>query len=184
MPNTQYTDLNLQTSVAIWLANSFTSANWKVYWQMTQVMSGTGSIGEVTIVPDFPNEPSIIVLPPRVRNTTEILLPALAISIFREPFMEARAGLGEDLFRQSMTARIDGYTVDQVQHMVFATMFRNWFRDGYLVGVYDFESNPTNPPFVGYLEIDRLAVDKVEFTEASESVRYYVSAFVDFIYFD
>lgn len=184
MPNTQYTDLNIQTSAAVWVANLFTSANWKIYWQMTGVMSGTGSLGEVALVPDFPNEPSLIVLPPRERNSSEILLPAMAISVFREPFMEARAGIGEDLFRQIVTLRVDGYTVDQSQHMAFATMFRNWFREGYLLEVYDYESNPTNPPFVGYLEIERLALDRVEFEQSPESVRYYVSAFVDFIFYD
>jgi hypothetical protein len=151
---------------------------------MTGVMSGVGSVGEVTIVPEFPNEPSMIVLPPRARNSNEVLLPALAISLFREPFMEARAGIGEDLFRQNVTIRVDGYTVDQSQHMTFATLFRNWFREGYLLPVSDFESDPVTPASVGNLEIDRLSIDRVEFTEAPESTRYYVSAFIDFIFYD
>lgn len=187
MADTQLTDLNLTTSLATYFANKLAESGWAVYWQARDVMSGTATNGEVTIVAEFPNEPSNLVLPPKTRTEDEVLLPAFSVQLITEPFIVQRAGLGEALFERAATFSIDGFLVDQAQHMAFATMFRNWFYDGVLIPVRDYESNPDNPSLI---DVDvRVETERIErfYTvdqSAPRPLRYYLSTQIDISFFD
>jgi hypothetical protein len=184
---TQLTDLNLTTSAAVFVGEQFADAGWAVYWQATDILSGTAVEGEVTIVPEFPDDPSLLVLPPATRSASKILLPAFAVTLSSEPFDVIRAGLGETIFEQRSSIMVDGFVADQSQHLAFATMFRNWFRDGVIFPVRDYESSPTNPSLI---DIDVIfegrRIDRTEFVDPSvpPTARYYLNMEVDLMFFE
>jgi hypothetical protein len=187
MPNpTKFSDINLVTSVAGYFANRITESGWKVYWQARAIFSGTGSVGEVTLTPEFPNEPSFIVQPPRERTESEIIIPAFAVRLVDMPIETERAGIGEDLFRESATIQIDGYVLSQSQHMAFSTMFRNWFRQDTYIPIWDWEANPVTPSLVDdhNVYIENRQVEALEMTNLPSPVRYYINMTADLIYYD
>jgi hypothetical protein len=190
--STQITDLNITTSAATYLANQFTGAGWLVHWQATGVDSGTATVGEVTLVPEFPKEPNLMVLPTspiQARTTNEVILPAFAIRMSVEPNEEVRAGLGEDLFFQRGTLMVDGFVTDQAEHLAFSTMFRDWFREGYALPIFDFENTPSNPPLLtdSNVSFENRSLDRVELVDdpgVPPYIRYYLNLEVDFVFFD
>lgn len=185
MANTKFTDINITTSVAGFLANKLTESGWEVFWQARDVSSGIATQGSVTIVPEFPREPGLLVLPPRARSSSEILVPAFSVQIMEEPFEENRAGLGEDLFQHRTAVVIDGYVADQAQHLAFATMFRNWFRQDTRIPIYDFESNPVTPQLVDDdVRVENRKTDRLELPDLPDPVRYYINMQVDLVFFD
>lgn len=188
MADTQLTDLNLTTSVARYLAEKFTGAGWAIYWQATDVMSGTATNGEVTLVPEFPSEPSMLVLPPRdARTSTEVLLPAFSVQLISEPSEVSRAGLGQDLFEQFASFAIEGFAVNQEQHMAFATVFRNWFREDTRLLIYDYENDPVDPSLIDVdVIVERRLVDRLYTLDqnAPRQLRYFLSTQVDVSFFD
>lgn len=183
---TLFSNINLVTSVAGYFANKLTQSGWAVYWQARGTFSGTATIGEVTLTPEFPNEASYIVLPPRARTDSEVLLPAFAVRLSDEPIEEARAGLGEDLFKESGVIQIDGYVVDKAQHMAFATMFRNWFREDTYIPIWNWEQNPTTPQLVDdhNVYVVNRQVEALEMVNLPNPVRYYLSMTADIVYYD
>jgi len=192
MPNV-VRDLNIVTSAAQFLATSFTDAGWLVYWQATGVSSGTATVGEVTLVPSFPNEPNVLVAPKdpvQSRTTSEIIIPAFAVEMIAEPREQQRLGLGEDLFFQRGTLQVEGFVKDRAEHFSVATLFRDWFREDASLPIYDFENTPSNPPLVNsgneIVLFQNRALDRVEFLEkdAPPHLRYYINMEVDIFYAD
>jgi hypothetical protein len=188
---TRITDLNLTTSAALYLAESLTDAGWLVYWQATGVESGTATLGEVTIVPEFPAEPNFLVLPEdpiQTRTANKVIIPAFSIRLAAEPREERRAGLGEDLFQQRGTILIDGFVTDKAEHLSFATLFRNWFREGFSLPIRDYENYPSNPPLLDSGNVDvwfeNRELDALELLDVPPHARYYLNMEVDIVYFD
>lgn len=184
---TAFTDINLTTSFAGFFANQLSAIGWQIYWQGTNTLSGVSSLGTVTIVPEMPNEPGLIVMPPRPNKTQqEVVTPVFATHILDEPFEEFRLGLGEDLFRNRTTLILEGFVVDKAQHMVFATYIRTFFRPEFRIPIWDFEGNPTTPALVDNINtyVDHRRVDRLEFPDLPQPVRYYINAAIDIIYFD
>ncbi len=183
---TQFTNLNIVTSVAGFFANQLTSSGWAVYWQSRGILSGIATLGEVTITPEFPNESAYIVQPPRPRVQSEILIPAFAVRLSSEPIEELRAGLGQDLFRESGIIQIDGYVLGQAQHMAFASMFRNWFRQDTYIPIWDWESNPVTPQLIDdhNVYVENRQVEALEMVNLPNPVRYYVSMTADLVFYD
>lgn len=185
--STLFTDLNLTTSFAGFFANNLTAAGWQVYWQGTNTFSGVAGLGTVTIVSEMPNEPELIVMPPRPnRIQQEVVTPAFAVHVLDQPFEEYRIGLGDDLFRNRTTLVLEGFTVDKVQHMVFATYIRTFFRPDFRIPIWDFEGNPTTPALIDNINtyVDQRRVDRLEFPDLPQPVRYYLNCAVDLVYFD
>lgn len=184
---TQLTDLNLTTSAATFVAEQFVDAGWGVYWQATDVFSGTATEGEVTLVSEFPDDPSLLVLPPATRSASKVLLPAFAVTLSSEPYEVALAGLGETVFEQRAMLMVDGFAADQAQYLAFATMFRNWFKEGVLLPVYDYETNPTSPSLI---DIDVIfegrRIDRTELVGPTipPTARYYLNMEVELMFFE
>ena len=183
---TQFSNINIVTSVAGFLANRLVESGWRVYWQARALFSGVGTMGEVTLTPEFPNEPSFIVQPPRDRTQSEILIPAFAVRLSEEPVEEIRAGLGQDLFREAGVIQIDGYVLNQAQHMAFATMFRNWFRQDTYIPIWNWEANPVTPQLIDdhNVYIENRQVEALEMVNLPSPVRYYLNCTADIVYYD
>src|SRR2546423_7349062 len=143
---TLYTDINFTTSLAGYFANQLTNIGWQIYWQGTNTFSGVATLGTVTIVPEMPNEPELIVMPPRpTRLPQEVVTPAFSVHLLDQPLEEYRYGLGDTIFVNRTTLIVEGFTKDKAQHMVFATYIRNFFRQDFRIPIWDWEGNPTTP---------------------------------------
>ncbi len=187
MAPTAFTDINLTTSFAGFFANALAAAGWQIYWQGTNTLSGTAGLGVVTFVPEMPNEPELIVMPPRPNKAQqEVVIPVFAAHILEEPTEEFRYGLGDDIFRNRSTLILEGFVKDKAQHMVFATYIRTFFRPDFRIPIWDWEGNPTTPALVDNINtyIDHRRVDRLEFPDLPQPVRYYLNAAVDILYFD
>lgn len=188
MPNpTNITDLNLTTSAAIYLATKLTESGWRIYWQATDTFSGTPSQGDVTLVPEFPNEPNLLIFSGE-RSVDKVVLPAFSVRILSEPTETLRAGLGEDLFLQNATLNYEGFVRTKAEHLAFATLFRNWFREDTTLPIYDFETDPVSPILVvdaDVVMVDR-RLDRIDFLspDTPPPYRYFLDLEVDLLYFD
>jgi hypothetical protein len=185
--STQYTDINLTTSVAAFFANSLTALGYQIYWQGSNTFSGVATLGTVTIVPEMPDEPEYIVMPPRPnRVIQEVVTPAFSAHVLDQPVEEYRLGLGDSIFRNRVTVILEGFTPDKVSHMVFATYIRTFFRPEFRLPIWDFESNPVTPALVDNINtyVDHRRVERLEFPDLPQPVRYYLNAAIDIIYFD
>jgi len=184
---TKFTSLNVTTSAAFDFANKLTSEGWAVYWQATGITSGVATLGTVTIVPEFPDEPNNLVLPKtgQTRTQHEVIIPAFAVQLVAEPVEEERTGLGEDVFQSRARILVDGYVVDQAEHLAFATMFRDWYRRDTYFAVFDYDTNPTNPPLVEeFVQFEDRFLSRLEVVNVPRPVRYYLNLEVDIIYFE
>jgi len=184
---TKFTDINLTTSFAGDFANKLATLGWQIYWQGTNTFSGIATLGTVSIVPEMPNEPEYIVMPPRPNKTQqEVVTPAFAVHVLEEPIEEYRYGLGDDLFKNRTTLILEGFTIDKAQHMVFATYIRTFFRPEFRIPIWDWEGNPTTPALIDNINtyVDHRRVDRLEFPDLPQPVRYYLNAAIDLIYFD
>ena len=185
--DTQYTSLNLTTSAAVYIANKFTETGWAIHWQATNITSGVATNGTVTLVPEFPDEPSNLILPVSGVAFTqhEVTIPAFTVQLSSEPVEEDRVGLGDATFESRARILIDGYVVDQAQHLAFATLFRNWFRKDTWFSVFDFETNPTSPPLIDeFVQINDRFLNRLEVVNVPRPVRYYLNLEVDISYFE
>lgn len=183
---TLLTDINLTTSAAVFLADRFTEAGWKIYWQSRDVFSGTGNQGEVTIVSEFPDEPNLLVLSASERTTHEVVIPAFSVHI-DPPIEEFRAGLGDAELFQRSSVIIDGFAGNKSQYLSFSTMMRDWFRDGTVLPVRDFESNPNDPSLIDadvIFENRELIREELFGNDVPPQVRYYISMKIDLVFVD
>jgi hypothetical protein len=187
MSSTLYTDINFTTSIAGYFANQLVATGWQIYFQGTNIFSGIATLGTVTIVPEMPDEPSLVVMPPRpTRIPQEVVTPAFSVHVMDQPLEEYRYGLGDSLFVNRVSLIIEGFVVNKQQHMVFATYLRNFFRQDFRIPIWDYENNPVTPNLIDNINtyIDHRRVDRLEFADLPQPVRYYINAVIDMIYFD
>jgi hypothetical protein len=187
--NTKYTDRNFTVSVAGYFANQLVASNWNVYWQGTNVTSGIGSgaQGTVTIVPEMPQEPELIILPKSTPKTQqEVIVPVFAVHILEQPTEEIRVGLGDAEFRNRVILVIEGFTQDKASHMAFATLIRTYFRPEFRIPIYDWEGNSVTPNLIDYANtyVDHRQIERAEFPDLPQPVRYYINAAISIVYFD
>ena len=183
---TKYSDINLTTSLAVYFAQKLNESGWRVYWQATDSYSGIATLGTVTLVPELPNEPGFLVLPPRERVANEVIVPAFSVNISKQPRDVELEGLGSEIFEEEASFVIQGFVVDRAQSMAFATMFRNFFRPQFRLIVRDFETDPTNPTIVDDTNtvVNSRDVERIDFTDLPQPVRYYLNAEINITYFD
>lgn len=183
---TQYSDINLTTSLAVYFAEKLNDSGWRVYWQATDTYSGIANLGTVTIVPELPNEPGLIVLPPKTRVADEVVVPVFSVNISDQPTDEAREGLGSDIFEEKASLVIQGFVVDRAQHLAFATLFRSFFRPEFRIPIRDFEASPVDPPLVDITNtvVNSRSVERLDFPELPQPVRYYLNAEINITYYD
>jgi hypothetical protein len=185
---TDYTDLNIISSVARYLAEHLNSAGWAVYWQETNVSSGVATNGEVTLLPEFPNEPNVLARPQNVTGhpQNKVVIPAFAIHVI-PPQEASRTGLGEDEFYNKAVVVVDGFVIDRAQHLAFATLFREWFRTDTTVNMFDYETTPSAPSLISSLSyFTNRNINRIVLTEPDEppEARYYLNLEVDLIFVD
>lgn len=183
---TNFSDINIITSVAGYVANQLTAGGWAVYWQARGVFSGTATLGEVTMVPEFPSEPNNIVLGPRERIQSEVIVPAFSVGIATTPQEDIIAGLGEDYYETVTEITVDGFVANKSQHMAFSTLFRNWFKKDTYISIYDWEANPITPSLIEdrNLYVRNRQVELIDSPDLPNPVRYYINMTAELVFYD
>lgn len=141
-----YTKLNLEQSIAKYLADQFVALGYSVYWRDSKQTQGTGE-RVVTLVRSFPVEQTAFV--GQASETTSeghIKVPAFSVAVeLGSTRPQDRMGLGESVFEWSAGARIDGFADNEFEWYKLSSSFRNWFGSPDIrVPVYDYESDLTN----------------------------------------
>lgn len=149
-------------------------------------MSGVGSLGEVSVVSEFPVEPTYIVPPPRPRSQNEVITPAFSVRIGEQPEEVELAGIGEDIYEQRVEIQVEGFVTDLAQHLAFSTLLRNYFRKNTRIPLFDWEGNQVTPELIDYTNnyVDRRLVEAVELPNVPDPVKYYISMIFDLVYYD
>ena len=141
----QFTSMNVEQSVAKFLADLFVTAGYKIYWKDTGQTQGTGST-VITLLRDFPPSANLLIKQSSVLAPGEIKVPAFAISAGSPTTSYAeRMGIGETIFRRTMNIRIDGFVDTEMQWYKFETLFTTWFNPDIRISLYDQETNINNP---------------------------------------
>jgi hypothetical protein len=191
----KYTTTNVQASLALDLARFLQAEGYDVLWQATQTRWGQSAglataKATVTIAPDFPDDPRLIVrLNSDPAVAQEIVVPALAVVV--EPRERAGGmGLGH---RDSLWERrvvVDGFAADAFQQRELVDALSAWLtrEPSYAVAAVDVD----NAPAVGADDVptlDPLTVRKAEADPPTvavtelEAVRFYVRlvAYVQYV---
>lgn len=176
-----YSTDNLLISLNRKLAESLRAFGYDVRWFATGEVethtAGGEAKGTVTLVPDFPANPTYIV---RLNDggspgAEEIAVPAFALRLDDSPERGDRAGIGESVFYRERTFEIDGFAADDFQQRELMDFFYEWLQIGDVyLPVWDYSTDPDNPTSLEPLEVWRAYVEKENFLHEIEAIRYYI----------
>jgi len=136
-----FTPLNIEQSIAKYLATKFIEAGYKIYWYDTGQQEGTGSV-IVTLLRDFPPNATALVRQSATPAAGQVRVPAFSIVANAPGTTSAqRMGIGEAAFEWSAMLRLDGFADTELQWYKFHNMFKDWFGPDTYITLYDQESD-------------------------------------------
>jgi len=172
----QFTPMNVEQSIAKYVADKFKLAGYKIYWRDTGQREGTGAV-EVTILRDFPTTANLLVQQDAPLLPGQIRAPAFAV-IANSPTTgpASRLGIGESIFEWNINVRIDGFADTELQWYKFQTMFKEWFHPDVRLDLLDQEANintasptiATQKMHLGFTQVFRREL------EYDNAARYYL----------
>jgi hypothetical protein len=177
----QFTTLNLEQSLARFLADAFLSRSYQVYWRDTKQTEGTGS-PTVTILRDFPDTPAYLVHQSETQEDHLVKVPAFAIQCFVDPWTTAfeRLGVGESAFTWRAEVRIDGFADSELQWYALQKMFQEVCNPDARITLRDYQADltiATPPTAVDYVELDNISIRRLELggPDQPSAARYYIN---------
>jgi hypothetical protein len=142
-----FTDLNIEQSLAKYLADLFSAAGYKIYWWDTKQTVGSQSV-QVTFVREFPEDPAYLVNSDQTNLTdSHIKVPALTIRSVSTPSADdgTRLGIGESIFDWEAEVRVEGFADNEKQWYEFTKLFQTWLMNPDVrVPVADYQADLTN----------------------------------------
>lgn len=172
-----YTPLNLEQSLARYLADKFKSVGYSVYWHDTKQTEGTGT--KVTIVRKFPPQATQFVKQSSTQASPgAIKVPAFSMWVQNpKQVADGRMGLGDSEFLWNANARIDGFADTELEWYKIRGWFRDWFGVDVRTSVYNYQANinSTSPSELNY-QMQYLNTDiNGEELDETPAVRYYIN---------
>lgn len=181
-----FTPLNIEQSLARYLADRFKEKGYNIKWFDSQQVEDVGGAKTVTLVKDFPAEATNLASHDGQKGANIINVPAF--SVFATPAvteMRARQGIGESLFQWQATIRIDGFADTELEWYHFSGYFSEWFGNpDTTVTLYDYDADLTsNTPTaldqrIQFVETD---IGRVELDERP-AVRFYINMSITAIF--
>lgn len=176
----KYSTNNLTLSLYQHLATQLRSYGYDVRWWATgdvEFLTGGTSKGVMTLVPEFPANPTTIVrLTAGTPTESEIVIPAFTLQVVGGPIKIARYGLGDSRFERERLFLIDGFVRDQYEHRELADLLYEWLEpSGTYLTVWDYDANADAPPELDPALVWDLQVDRRELTDGDEAIRYYIA---------
>lgn len=145
----QFTPLNVEQSVARHLADKFIADSKSIYWQDSETTEGAGD--EVTLLREFPPEPSLLIKSTSSRVPGTVKVPAFTVVANAPTTSEAqRIGIGESLFEWTLLCRIEGFAEDELQWYLLHNQLKDWFNPDTRISLYDYQAdiNSESPALV------------------------------------
>jgi hypothetical protein len=181
----KYTTNNMTVSLTLALAVFLRSHGYDVHWHATgdtdaQTAGLSTAKGTVTLVPEFPANPTYIV---RLRDDSagaeEVVIPALSVQLPNGASRGDILGLGDPRYFWQRDLRVDGLATDEFQHRELADLLHDWLQsvERKEFTVYDFDTDPSGTTLLEPCWVDH--ADKVWRTELTgdvDTIRYYVRA--------
>jgi hypothetical protein len=131
----RYTTTNLEVSMTLCLADMLRAKGYDIYWHATgttdaHTTTSGGAKGTITLVPDFPANPTYIVrLKSENAGPEEIVLPALTLHCLRGARRVEHVGLGHADYLWERHVLIDGLARDEFQQRELADLLHEWLND-------------------------------------------------------
>lgn len=176
--STVFTELNLEQSIARYFANKLLAEGYSVYWHETKRLEGVGPA--VTILREFPRDPTYLILPDQPLDSQKIRLPAFTITAANpKTDVSRRLGVGESIFEWTAEIRLYGLVDSEQRWYEFSKHFKHWFgHPDIRVDLLNQEADLTNPN-------PPIATEKIQFTnvdvyrdklsiELPTTIHYYV----------
>lgn len=173
------TPLNLEQSIARYLADQFKAEGYNIYWRDTgQTESVSGSY-TVTLTKQFPTEATNFANHGESAGPTVVNVPAFAVYCdVPQTDPSTRQGIGEGVFEWEADINIDGFADDELQWYIFKGLFKDWFGNpDVYVTLYDYQSDLSDPnPSAadGWIQFINGNVLDSELSERP-AVRYYLN---------
>lgn len=180
----QYSTENFQISFTLALASFLNSKGYDVLWKATgdtqaQTAGLPEAIATVTLVPDFPANPQVLVrLRGEATGAEAIVIPALCLRVLGAPQRRSIMGLGHTDYVWQRKIRIDGFGADEFQQRALMDLLHDWLNseERKEFPVYDYSTTPASPTLLGNAWIHIGAADLTILVHEVEAVRYYVFA--------
>jgi hypothetical protein len=180
----KYGTENLTVSLTIAFADYLRSNGYDVYWHATQTTdANTAGLSTpkatVTLVPEFPANPSPIV---RLRDESagpeQIVVPAFSLQVLGSPKRITILGLGHKEYEWEREIRVDGLAANDYQHRAFQDLLHDWLQseEYKALPVSDYRDDPANPTPLEPVQVTFAVADRTELVNQIEAVRYYVRA--------
>jgi hypothetical protein len=172
----QFTPLNVEQSIAKYLADQFQTEGHQIYWHDTEQTEGSGST-EITLLRSFPLDPTLLVGQGTTREVGMIKVPAFAIFMDRPETKEQdRMGIGESVFDWASSVRIDGFVDTEYEWYVYQNLLKDWFHIDTRIDLYDYQADINNAsPALGSSTLGLTSTQvfrrELDFTNAA---RYYL----------
>lgn len=173
------TPLNIEQSLARYLADKFKAIGFNIKWFDTQQFESVSGTKTITIVKNFPNESTNIASHDGPSGASIINVPAFSVVSSPPQTTETeRMGLGESVFEWRVDIRIDGFADTELEWYQFAGYFVEWFGNPDVrVSLYDYQSDlsSTTPTECDEkIQFTNTDVGKTELDERP-AVRFYLN---------
>lgn len=177
-----FTDLNLEQSVARYLANQFLAASYSVYWWDTKQTEGTGTT--ISFVRDIPADPVFLVRYSEPQQDHLIRVPCIAVTTPVSPKTDDtnRMGIGEQAFQWSAYCRVEAFADTEPQWYALTSLLQSWLmHPDVRISVANYQADLTNA-------VPTIVTEKIQFSETMlakkelgksvtmpEASRYYIA---------
>lgn len=171
-------DLNIEQSLASYLASKFVDEGLEVYWKNTQQTQGAGD-DTVTFVRDFPEDPTYLVMPDQELRDSTVRVPAITVRCTLPPSARETdaMGIGETVMDWRAELRVEAFAATERQWYNFRYYFSRWLANEQVripIADYaaDLEATPDADPQP--LRIENPDLRPQEFNSDIEAARYYI----------
>src|SRR5512140_1773583 len=96
-----FTDLNIEQSIAKYLAGLFTTKGFRIYWWDTKVLEAGGDNAQImTVVREYPKDQALIVSQSVPQTDNVVRTPAVCVTVEHSPYTSNKdlMGIGEQAF--------------------------------------------------------------------------------------
>lgn len=174
-----WTLLNLEQSVARYLADQLKSDGFNIKWVDTHRIESVSGAITVSILREFPEEVKNFAKQDGPSSPGIVNTPAFSVyAASPSTSASTRQGIGEGVFEWQMALRIDGFVDDEWQWYQFATRLKNWFSHPDIrISLYDYEADLTsNSPTLSDQTVMLVGTDiaRIELIE-QPAARYYLN---------
>lgn len=200
----QYSELNIKTSLAVFLATQLIGQGYLVYWHRTDVLqTGTSSTdwwyqysanrptyqgngtyaakvaaakGLVTMVDGIPAEPRFVT---RLITDSSVgpadEVPVPAVSVeLSGELPQDPYELGSTVMWRKRHLLLDIYVRDAFEQGKFKDWLAVWLQTDAAIAVAEYDTGSATPSIIGSVDVQQLRIDSARFVQGAQALTYQV----------